>query len=333
MLKELIYKLNKKNLIEIEKINSYDEIEYLHKTLNFSINDHEEVTFDLAKKSLLMGVVNCTPDSFSGGLLKSKTKDDYTKILENLISNKDNIDIIDLGGESTRPGASSVEEQEEIQRLVPMIEMIRSNSCLKNTIISIDTRKASVAKECLKLGANIINDVSGGMYDEKMKEVVSNFRAKYVLMHSRASPNIMMNSEYLKYSNDLEETVKIISSEICDRINSLKSNQNSQFSILDWDIILDPGLGFSKNLEHNLNTIKNLDFFKTCFPNTLLLGHSKKKFIQKTLGKDVNQTLVGDIVISALGISKGANIVRVHDYDTQNQAIRLCDAIFKNKLY
>jgi dihydroneopterin aldolase/2-amino-4-hydroxy-6-hydroxymethyldihydropteridine diphosphokinase/dihydropteroate synthase len=330
MLKELLNNLNKNNKIDVEKINFYDEIDYLHKTLNFVINENQEVTFDLAKKSLLMGIVNCTPDSFSGGQLKSNTKDDYFRILEKLIENKDNLDIIDIGGESTRPGADLIDSKEEVHRLIPLIQLIRSNSSLKNKIISVDTRKAMVAKECLKLGANIINDVSGGMYDENMSDVISNFNCKYVLMHSRANPNIMMNSEFLKYSSDIENTVKVISKELIDRLNSFKNLNFQKRNILDWDILLDPGLGFSKTLEQNFNIIKNLDFLKKRFPNTLLLGHSRKKFIQKTLSKEAHQTFVGDIVISAIGISKGANILRVHDYDLQKDTLTMSDTIFKN---
>ncbi len=330
ILKELLNKLNKTDRIDVEKINFYDEIDYLHKTINFVINDNEEVTFDLAKKSLLMGIVNCTPDSFSDGPLKSNTKDDYYRILEKLIENKDNLDIIEIGGESTRPGAVLIESKEELQRLIPMIEAIRSNSSLKNKIISVDTRKATVAKECLKLGVNIINDVSGGMWDENMSDVIAKFNCKYVLMHSRTSPNIMMNPEFLKYSSDIENTVKVISTELIDRLNSFKNLNFTKAHILDWDIMLDPGLGFSKTLEQNLNIIKNLDFFKKKFPNTLLLGHSRKKFIQKTLSKEPNQTFVGNIVISAIGISKGANILRVHDYDLQKDTLTMSDAIFKN---
>jgi dihydropteroate synthase/2-amino-4-hydroxy-6-hydroxymethyldihydropteridine diphosphokinase len=319
---------------EVEKLNFYEKIGYLYKTFNVLVND-QEINFNLSKNSILMGVINCTPDSFSGGLLKNIKKNTYDEIIENLIFHKNNIDIIDIGGESTRPGSSEVDPREEFERIAPLIEKIRKNEELKNKIISIDTRKSYVAEQSINLGANIINDVSGGMFDPEIIKVAKKFSVPFILMHSRTTPDKMMKKEFLNYEKGVVEEINL---ELEERINHFKNinisnneiDNNIPIPALDWNIILDPGLGFSKNREHNLEIIRNLDKIKQHFPNVLLLGHSKKKFIQQILNVNADNTLIGNVVITALGLEKGANIIRVHDFSEIKQTILISDAVFKN---
>ena len=147
-------------------------------------------------------------------------------------------------------------------------------------------------------------------------------------MHSRAPPEKMMQSEFLKYKDVLNE----LNLELEDRINKIKNySEERNKPFLDWNIIIDPGLGFSKSTEHNLHIVKNLDKIKSYFPNVFLLGHSKKKFIQEILYVKADDTVIGNIVVSSLGIQKGANIIRVHNYEEIKQTIKISDALFKNK--
>lgn len=329
--------LNSENFV-VEKLNLYEKIGYLYKTFNVLVNG-QEINYNLSKNSILMGVVNCTPDSFSGGLLKHHLSTNktltcaYDEILRNLIVEKNTIDILDIGGESTRPGATEVSPQEELDRIAPLIENIRKNQELKNKIISVDTRKSYVAEHSIKLGANIINDVSGGIFDPRIIEVARKFSVPFIVMHSRATPDQMMKQEYLKYENGV---VKEINFELQERINNFKnifkSSRNELencMPALDWNIIIDPGIGFSKIREHNLEIIRNLDKIKEYFPNILLLGHSKKRFIQEILSVNADNTLIGNVVISTLGLERGANIIRVHDFREIKQTILINDAIFK----
>jgi dihydroneopterin aldolase/2-amino-4-hydroxy-6-hydroxymethyldihydropteridine diphosphokinase/dihydropteroate synthase len=324
---------------DLEKINKFEKIGYLYKTLNVLVNGQEQ-NLNLSKNSILMGVINCTPDSFSGGLLKKSTPADYEEIIEKLIANKNNIDIIDIGGESTRPGSQEIDPKSELDRIAPLIFKIRNNPELKNKIISIDTRKALVAEESIKLGANIINDVSGGLYDPKIISVARKYSVPFILMHSRATPDKMMKGEFLNYEKGV---IQEIINELDQRIKNFKNynplsrgkneiqidNGNGNSPSLDWNIIIDPGVGFSKNKEQNLEIIRNLDEIKKAFPNILLLGHSKKKFIQDILNVNADNTLVGNIVVTSLGIEKGANIIRVHDFKEIKQTIEITDVLFK----
>lgn len=324
-------------LIKSEEVNNYDKLAYLSKTLNIKLNDNKEINFDLGEKTLLMGVINCTPDSFSGGLLhpieltiKEEKINSIDGIINLLLANKEVIDIIDIGGESTRPGSNEVNEEEELNRVSEVIKRIRNTEDLSNKVISIDTRKASVARECVKLGANIINDVSGSTYDSDMISLIKEFQCNYICMHARAQPKIMQSKEYTTYS---EDCINEINKELTNVIKEIKSLhdivKNSYPPICDWNIIIDPGLGFSKLKIHNLKIINELEGIKNNFSNVLLMAHSKKKFIQDTLQVGVDDTLIGDAVVAGISIIKGANIIRAHDFKKINQAIKMSDAIHK----
>jgi dihydropteroate synthase/2-amino-4-hydroxy-6-hydroxymethyldihydropteridine diphosphokinase len=307
-----------KTKLSIEELNKKESINYLNKAICFN-----EKFYDLSKKNFVMGIFNCTPDSFSGGLIKDKTNTtEYNKIFDEIVKNKDYLDIIDIGGESTRPGSCEVEPNEEFDRIAPLIKLIKESKDLQDKIISIDTRKSYVANESIKLGSDIINDVSGGRFDAEIINVVSRTFTPYICMHSRGEPGTMMNPEYLDYNNNLIKTIEL---ELTERINRMKF----QSSILDWNIILDPGLGFSKNFEQNIEIVQNLDKFKSSFSNALLLGHSRKRFIQQILKVPATETLIGNVVIANYGFMKGANMVRVHDYKQTAESLLINNILNK----
>jgi dihydropteroate synthase/2-amino-4-hydroxy-6-hydroxymethyldihydropteridine diphosphokinase len=306
-------------------VNCYDKLSYIYKVFFMnSANRNTEKYFDVSRKTLLMATVNCTPDSFSIAWLKGESKP-YDKIIEYILQFKDEIDIIDIGGESTRPGSYIVEENEEFNRILPLIEKIKSNDALKDIPISIDTRKSSVAKKCVNLGVDIINDVSAAQFDPEIANVVCEYNLKYICMHSRANPDIMQNEKFLKYNNITDD----ICNELESRINDINNKRGNNTKILDWNVIIDPGLGFSKTSENNFSVLKNLEEIKQKFPNLILIGHSKKKFIRDFLKVDKDHTLPGDIAVSCLAISKGANIIRIHDVENISKAIKISDKIVK----
>lgn len=314
VIKRLLFEHFNIHLTDDEIIKG-DKLAYLSKTLNISTGK-EDRTFHLGSKTLLMAIINCSPDSFSKG------EEDYDKIIDKLVLNKDKFDIVDIGGESTRPGADEVHHEVELQRVAPMIQRIRSHPHLEDSVISVDTRKSYVARKCLEMGANIINDVSGGKFDPEILKVVSEFNVPYVCMHSRTTPDKMMNRTFLHYSSN---PVDEISQELLHTIMNIRNSHK----ICDWNIIIDPGIGFSKNLETNLEVIRKLSQFKWNFANPLLLGHSRKKFIQRILDVDVDHTLPGDIAITNSAIRSGCNIIRVHDIPGISSAIKMSDALFK----
>lgn len=303
---------------KIKKLVKKDKIIYLDKILQHNPN----TCINLSEKGcLLMGVFNCTPDSFSGGLLNKY--ENYDKIIEILLKNKNYIDIIDIGGESTRPGAKEVPQEIELERVATLLTKIKSNEELNDKIISIDTRKSFVANECLKLGADIINDVSGGDFDENMFNVISQNSAVYILMHSRGLPENMFKNKYTTYTQDLI-------TEIFEEIEN-KLQKCRDVNIPDWNIIIDPGIGFAKNSQQNFEILQNIKKFKQKFSNLLLIGHSKKKFIREVLDNCTpDETLIGDVVISSHAISQGANILRVHNYKEIYNTIKISKKLLNN---
>jgi len=327
ILKDLLNKMGDSTLHNFnpDNVNCYDKLSYMYKVffMNSSDGDSEKY-FDVSKKTLLMATINCTPDSFSIAWLKGENKP-YEKIIEYLLQFKDEIGIIDIGGESTRPGSHSVEENEELKRILPLIEKIKSNEALKKIPISIDTRKSFIAKKCVQLGVDIINDVSTAQFDPEIANIVCDYNLKYICMHSRANPDIMQNEKFLKYGNITED----ICAELKSRITDINNKRGNNSKILDWNVIIDPGLGFSKTSENNFEVLKNLEKIKQKFPNLILIGHSKKKFIRDFLKVDKDNTLPGDIAISCLAISKGANIIRIHDVENISKAIKISDKIVK----
>ena len=252
----------------------------------------------------VMGILNITPDSFYDG---GKFKDDQK--IKNHINKmiNDGMDILDIGGYSSRPGASEVSISEELERVIPTLIFIKKN--FKNLIISIDTFRSEVAKASLIEGADIINDISAGVFDSKMMDVISKFNCPYILMHMKGNPRNMQNSPKYKHT-----TVEIIQF-LAERIKVARKK-----NIVD--IIVDPGFGFGKTVEHNFEILNNLENFKA-LDAPLLTGFSRKSMIFKTLKTTSDEALNGTSSVNTIAIMKGANILRVHDVKEAKECIIL----------
>lgn len=266
--------------------------------------------FDFSLKTHVMGVLNVTPDSFSdGGLYLSKNM-----AVEHALKMQDeDADIIDIGGESTRPGAERVSAKEEIKRVVPVIEKLVKKIKIP---ISIDTYKSAVAKAALSAGASIVNDISGLRFDTKMPEVIAQYQVPVVIMHIKGTPKNMQK----------DPTYKALIPEVMDYLRGgIEIAQRA--GVAKDKIIIDPGIGFGKTVEHNLEIIKHLNEF-TGFEKPILLGPSRKSFIGETLGDlAVTERLEGTAAAIAIGIFNGANIVRVHDVKAMVRVAKIADGI------
>ncbi|MBF0318950.1 MAG: dihydropteroate synthase [Nitrospirae bacterium] len=256
-----------------------------------------------------MGILNVTPDSFSDGGRFFDRNRAIDHVLE-MVS--DGADIIDIGGESTRPGAVAVTVDEELRRTIPVIEAIAGSV---NIPISIDTYKADVARRALEAGAEIVNDISGLRFDVNMASVVAQYEAAIVIMHIQGTPKDMQRNPVYE-----------------DLFSDLKGYFNKgietalQAGIKKDMIILDPGIGFGKTLEHNLQIIGHLDIFKS-FGMPIMAGVSRKAFIGHILGDaPVGKRLMGTAAMVAASILKGANIVRVHDVREMAETARVAFA-------
>ena len=252
----------------------------------------------------VMGILNITPDSFYDG---GKFKDDQK--IKNHINKmiNDGMDILDIGGYSSRPGASEVSISEELERVIPTLIFIKKN--FKNLIISIDTFRSEVAKASLIEGADIINDISAGVFDPKMMDVISKFNCPYILMHMKGNPRNMQNSP--KYKHTAVEIIQFLA----ERIKVARKK-----NIVD--IIVDPGFGFGKTVEHNFEILNNLENFKA-LDAPLLTGFSRKSMIFKTLKTTSDEALNGTSSLNTIALMKGANILRVHDVKEAKECIIL----------
>ena len=264
------------------------------------------------KQSLIMGILNITPDSFSDGgdfFEKNIAIDRALEMVEQ------GADIIDIGGESTRPFSDSVSLKEEISRVIPVIEGICKES---DVCISIDTTKSKVASESLEAGASIINDISAMEIDSLMVDVALKFNCPIVLMHMKGIPkNMQDNPQYQSLISDIKEYLLA-------RIDFVVSK-----GIDRNKIIIDPGIGFGKTVENNFEIINNLDqFVKMNFP--VLLGASRKSFIGVSLNLPENDRLEGSIAANIIGLQKGAKIFRVHDVVETNRAMVIANKIFNS---
>jgi dihydropteroate synthase len=264
---------------------------------------------DFGVETLVMGILNCTPDSFYPGSRKT-TKGSALRTARDMV--ECGVDIVDVGGESTRPGSKSVTAEEEIDRVCPVIEAIRGEL---DTIISVDTTKSSVAEEALRVGADMVNDVSALKGDTNLAQLVARMKVPIVLMHMRGTPKTMQENPYY------EDTIGEIEAELKESVRlALKAG------VLAERIIVDPGIGFGKRLEDNLRIIRYLERLKTLgFP--LLIGLSRKSFLGLILDLPVEQRLVGTITANTIAILNGANIVRAHDFREAVQMVRVIEAI------
>jgi dihydropteroate synthase len=271
-----------------------------------------DVEFDFSKRTYVMGILNVTPDSFSDGgryFTLDSALEHALKMIE------DGADIIDVGGESTRPGSDPVPIEEELRRVIPVIKELAKRTKVP---ISIDTYKSEVARQALDNGALIVNDISGLRFDEKMVEVVAEYKASVVLMHIKGTPKTMQqNPEY-------KDVISEIYSYLSESVNLALSAGIKQ-------IIVDPGIGFGKRLIDNLEIIRRLREFKSLgYP--ILIGVSRKSFIGNILNLPVDQRLEGTAGAVAISVWNGANIVRVHDVKEMVRVVRIVDAIKKTAL-
>lgn len=280
-------------------------------------------SFVWGQRTYVMGIINATPDSFSGdGLLSAdETIDRAVRQAHQFVA--DGADILDIGGESTRPGSEPITPEEELARVIPVIEAIRAQL---NTPISIDSYRAIVAQKALNAGANWVNDVWGLRMDKAMATVVAKADCPVVIMHNRSKPKDVSQEKNLggryvgvKYHNLIVDIRQELQESIDIALNAGVKREN---------IILDPGVGFGKTVEQNLQIIRELDQFKTMgFP--ILLGTSRKSFIGYTLDLPPDDRVEGTAVTVTIGIDRGADIVRVHDVKQMIRIAKMSDAIVR----
>jgi len=259
-------------------------------------------TLDYSKKTIVMGILNVTPDSFSDG-------GEYNHI-ERAVEHAremaaNGADIIDIGGESTRPGYTVISDEEEIERVVPVIKAISEQVPLP---ISIDTYKAEVAKQAIEAGAHIINDIWGAKADERMAKVAADYNVPIILMHNRYDRNY--ESFMRDVINDLYESIAIV----------------KNAGVRDENIILDPGIGFARDYQENLLTMQNLEkFVMLGYP--ILLGTSRKSMIGQALNLPVGERMEGTGATICYGIQKGCQMIRVHDVKEMSRMARMMDIL------
>ena len=282
---------------------------------------------DWGSRTYLMGILNITPDSFSGdGLYSaSKVKDAASKGLELArFFIGSGADILDVGGESTRPGSQPVGEAEEMRRVIPVIKSIATE--FPRAIISIDTFKAAVAEEAIRCGARIINDVWALRADPGLAAVAARHGTPVILMHNRSSPANVEVRERLGSAYAAAEYINLIMDVKRELMESVSIARKS--GIADEHIILDPGIGFGKTVAQNLELINRLDEIRALgYP--VLLGASRKSFIGYTLNLPPDQRVEGTAAAVAVGITRGADIVRVHDVEYLVRVARMTDAIIR----
>lgn len=273
-------------------------------------------TLHLGNKTHIMGILNVTPDSFYDGKRHTMLHDAIShahKMVE------EGADIIDVGGESTRPGAYPLSVAEEIKRVIPVIKELSKQI---RQPISIDTYKAKVAEKAIHAGASMINDIGGLLMDKKMAQVVAEAKVPIVIMHKKGTPMTMQ--KYPIRKNLLSEIVSYLRKSVSLAIDA---------GIEKDKIIIDPGIGFGKTLEHNLEILKRLREFKS-MGLPLLVGTSRKRFIGTVLNVSIQESLYGTLATLAVAVMNGAHIVRVHDVREAVHVVTMCDAVrnVKNKM-
>jgi len=310
---EIISRQRKKK-ISIKKINSLSRA--LKKQINLDLKNiklkkKNFANLDFQKIPNIMGVLNITPDSFSdGGKFNSKRRG----ITHALQMFRSGANIIDVGGESTRPGSTSVNKKLEWKRLEKIIRSIS-----KKIPLSLDTRKSDVMEKGIRYGVKIINDVSGLTYDPKTINILNKYKIPFVIQHSQGTPENMQNKP--RYKNELLDIYDFFE-------NKLKFLRS--IGIKHNNIIIDPGIGFGKNLKHNMNLISNISIFHSLgFP--ILVGNSKKRFIKDLTGKNDTKNRIGGTVASSIYLMmQGVQILRIHDVNELLQGVKVFKKLFKN---
>lgn len=254
----------------------------------------------------VMGILNLTPDSFyDGGRLNSDI--DILNRVEEMILEE--ATFIDVGAYSSRPGAQHISEDEELQRILPVIELILNR--YPDALLSIDTFRAVVAEQCIKAGACMINDISAGNLDNRMMPLAASLGVPYIMMHMKSTPQDMQEQ------TDYDDLLKDILFYFSERIEKAR-----QLGIID--LIVDPGFGFAKTLEQNYELLNNLDLFQT-LELPVLVGLSRKSMIYKALDTSSDEALNGTVSLNTIAIGKGANILRVHDVKQAVESIKLME--------
>ena len=257
---------------------------------------------------LVMGILNSTPDSFFNGS-RASTEGEWLKTAASMLA--DGADILDIGGYSTRPGAEDITLQEELQRVVPCIKVIKRE--FPEAVISVDTFRSSVVRQALDAGASIVNDISGGNLDEDMYEMVARYGAAYILMHMKGTPQNMV--QHARYEDILVEILNYFQK----RLFELRALGVA-------DVLVDVGFGFAKTREQNFFLLKNLRIFKM-LDCPLLVGLSRKSLIYKTLEIEPVAALNGTSVLNTMALLNGASILRVHDVKEAVQTAKLVSAM------
>jgi dihydropteroate synthase len=270
-------------------------------------------TFNWGEKTYLMGILNVTPDSFSDG-------GQFDSVETALIQARDmiahGVDIIDIGGESTRPHAESVSVEQELQRVIPVIEQLRQISSIP---LSIDTTKAEVAKQAIASGADIVNDISGGTFDVQMLPTVAQLNVPIILMHIRGNPKTMQS--LTDYQDVVSEVAEFLTTQV---------NQAIASGISQSKIIIDPGIGFAKQAEQSLELLQRLNEL-TALSLPMLVGVSRKSFLRPILHQDDPKERIWGTAAACYGaIARGADILRVHDVRQMYDVCRVADAIERN---
>lgn len=270
-----------------------------------------ERIFDQRSTTLIMGILNVTPDSFFDGgkyLEESHWLEQTKKMVDA------GADIIDIGACSTRPGSPQPSETEELERLIKVIKSVRKAHPL--TLISVDTYRAIVAEQSVAAGANIINDISGGTLDSKMFETVAKLKVPYVLMHIQGNPQTMQENPVY---TDVVKEVAAFFEENLKKLDAFGVKQ----------VILDPGFGFGKTVEHNFELLKKLENFQS-FKLPILAGLSRKSMVNKLLNISSKDSLNGTSILNTIAVQNGAKIVRVHDVKEAAEVIKICQHLKQN---
>ncbi len=258
-------------------------------------------------KPLIMGIINITPDSF----YKGNINDDIVAMAERMIA--DGADILDIGGQSTRPKSTRISVEEELNRVLPAIQNIHSE--LPNAVISVDTYYSKVASAAVEAGASIVNDISAGNMDSEMIETVAALRVPYVCMHMQGTPDTMQENPHY------EDVTKTVTEFFIEKIGACKKAGIT-------DIIIDPGFGFGKTVEQNFELLKNLSCLKI-LDRPILAGLSRKSMIWKTLGITADEALNGTTVLNTIALMNGAALLRVHDVKEAKQLVDLFTRVSK----
>lgn len=280
-----------------------------------------DFTFRWGERTYVMGIINFTPDSFSGDGLVGKGVESANRLARDFV--EAGVDILDVGGESTRPGADPVPLEEELDRVIPVVKKLRANY---DTLISIDTYKAEVARAALAAGADLVNDVWGLRADPALKDVVAEHQVPVILMHNRSDPS---NAEVRKQLGgryvgvEYDDLLEDVKAELLESVHIAL-----EAGISEGRIILDPGIGFGKTVQQNLELVERLGEIRALgFP--VLLGPSRKSFIGYTLDLPPEDRVEGTAATISVGIARGADIVRVHDVREMVRVAKMTDAIVR----